>query len=214
MKDKKNKSGDLRGMAKKSGKGVGRKKGPETKIAAVRLTTHQIEEHGINDAWLKDAVQLKIDSMKGNECQNVPKSNLPSWEECQLRVDNSTYLKVNDLTDEAEIEAELKVLNGTASGSIKALELQLKLQIEKEKREREERNARPVYFIGPKKDNQSKFILIDVNLDEGRIYWRQKGAGLVMFSSIEGHTAMKVDIERTFPEGLEEFVRSQSKEAA
>lgn len=50
---------DMRGTGSKLN--VGRKKGPPRKAVSIRLAISDIETYRINSAWLKDAVQMKIE---------------------------------------------------------------------------------------------------------------------------------------------------------
>lgn len=49
-----------RGKSPKAGKGVGRKAMPPTAVKSVRLPLAMVERHGIDTAWLLDAVMQKI----------------------------------------------------------------------------------------------------------------------------------------------------------
>ena len=49
---------DGRGSGSKAN--VGRKKRPDTKVVAVRLPAGLIQAHGIDSAWIKEAIELKL----------------------------------------------------------------------------------------------------------------------------------------------------------
>ncbi len=53
---------DMRGKASKKYKGVGRKMAEPTVSKSIRLPVALIEKHGIDGDWLREAVELKINS--------------------------------------------------------------------------------------------------------------------------------------------------------